>query len=318
MTAANRLVAFAVLAAATTAHAQQTPNQAAADEAFKQGNELFKANKFAEACEQFEKSQRLDPGYGTLFNLAQCSEKVGKLATAANALREVVTKDTNDKRKASAADRLKEITPRIPRLFVKVQKAPIGLVIEIDSKNGPRTIAPNTPVEVDFGDYTVLARARGYNEFMSRVKINQEAKTTTVEAALSPGASNSEGAGVAKAERGESAPHSKRKLYAIGAMATGGAALGTGIVFGVLARSKWNEAKDVCGGTTCTTEADVDRANAIGDSARTKATISTVLVLGGVAIGGVGAYLFFTTPKGTTIAPTASDTGAGVTISGQF
>jgi len=194
------------------------------------------------------------------------------------------------------------------------------LVVEITNKSGPRTIAANQPNEIDLGDYTVVVRARGYSEFMSRVKISQEAKTTTVEATLRPGASNADAVGVGNPERDrdESAPGSTRKIIAISAMAAGGAALVGGIVFGSLAKSKWSEAKDVCGGTTCMTQDQVDQANALGDQARSKATLSTVFVLSGVAIGGVGAYLWFTTPKGTTITPTASDTGAGVTISGRF
>ena len=313
------LALVALVALAAPAHAQTpSPNQTAADEAFKQGRELFKANKFAEACVQFAKSQKLDPAYGTLFNIAQCSEKIGKLATAAAAFREVVAKDSNDQRKASATERLKDLVPRVPRLFVKVEQPPPGIVVEIDSKDGPQQIAANQPVEVDLGDYSVVARARGFNEFMSRVKITQEGKTTTVEATLKSGASNSEGAGVSAGDGHEPAPGAKRKLYAISAMGAGGAFVVTGVVFGVLARSKWNDAKDICGGTTCMTQPDVDRANVIGDQARTRALVSTVFVVSGLAIGGVGAYLWFTAPKGAALVPTASETGAGVTLIGQF
>jgi hypothetical protein len=309
------LALFALLVAGSAAHAQGNPT--AADDAFKKGRELYKANQFAEACEQFELSQKLDPANGTLFNIGQCSERIGKLATAAAAYREVVANDTNEQRKASAGERLKAITPRIPKLLVTVDKPPPGIVVEIASKAGPRGVAANTPVEVDFGDYSVVVRARGYSEFMSRVKVSQEAKTTSVTALLKPGASNSETIGVAKRPNDSDAPHSKRKLYGIGAMATGGGVLVGGIVVGVLARNRWADAQDVCDGT-CTTQADVDRANELGDQARSKATLSTVLVLGGAAIAGVGAYLFVTAPGETRISPTASDSGAGVTISGVF
>ncbi|HEY5946637.1 MAG TPA: tetratricopeptide repeat protein [Kofleriaceae bacterium] len=296
----------------------ETPDPAAADAAFKQGRELFKAGKYPEACEQFEHSLKLDPANGTLFNLSQCNERIGKLASAAAGYRELVAKDTNDQRKATAAERLKAITPRIPKLLVKVGDPPPGIVVEIDSKHGPKGIAANEATEVDFGDYTIVARARGYSEFMSHVKISQESKTTMIEATLKPGASNSESVGVVKSRKpDEPPPRSRRTLYGLGGMATGGAVLVGGIVVGALARSKWNEAQDVCAGT-CMTQADVDRANDLGDQARSKATLSTVLVLGGAAIGGVGAYLYFTAPGATKISPTASDSGAGVSISGAF
>jgi hypothetical protein len=303
-----------IVVAAGIAHAQGNPT--AADDAFKQGRELFKDNKFDEACVQFERSQQLDPAMGTLFNIGQCSERIGKLARAAAAYREVIAKDTNEQRKASSAERLKAITPRVPRLYIKVEPPPPGIVVELQDKTGVRGVEANKPIEVDFGDYSVTVRARGYTEFMSRIKVHQEAKTTTVVALLKPGASNSESIGVAKPQ--PEAPRSKRKLYGIGAMATGGGVIAGSVVVGVLARSRWNEAKDVCGGTTCTTQADVDRANELGDQARSKATLSTVLFLGGAAVAGVGAYLYFTAPADTKITATASESGAGVTLSGVF
>ena len=312
-------ILVAALVIATTAYAQEPAKpESAADQAFREGRELLKAGKFAQACEQFEKSQKLDPALGTLFNIGACAEQIGRLATAAAAYRELVAKDTNEQRKAASAERLKVIEPRLSKLFVKVDKPPQGLVVEIDSKAGPRTIAPNKPIEVDFGEYTVLVRARGYNEFMSRVKINQEANTTTVEATLRSGASNADALGANEEADGPGAPGMpRRKLYAFGAMGVGGATFVTGVVFGVLARSKWNDAKAVCDGA-CTTPEDVDRANDIGSQARSKATLSTVFTIAGLAIAAGGVVLYVTMPAETRIAPTASDTGAGVTFSGRF
>ena len=46
---------------------------------------------------------------------------------------------------------------------------------------------------------------------------------------------------------------------------------------GIMARGKWNDAKDVCGGgTSCATEADRDRANKLGDQASSRARLSTI------------------------------------------
>jgi hypothetical protein len=310
-----------LVALAGVAHAQApspNPNAAAADAAFKQGRELLKADKYAEACVQFEKSYKLDPAFGTLANIAECSEKIGKLATAAAAFREVVAKDTNDQRKATAAERLKEINPRIAKLNVTIASPPAGLVVEIDSKFGPRKIEANQPVEVDAGDYTIIVRARGYTEFISRVKINLEGKTTSVDAALVPTTSNTDPVKHEEPETPPPTPHSKRKVFAIGALATGGALIAGGFVFGSLARSQWNEAKDICGGTVCMTHDELDRANGLRDKARTKATVATILVIGGVAVAGAGAFLLITLPRDTTVAPVATEGGAGVSLTGSF
>src|SRR4051812_47371971 len=78
---------LACLLFAVPAHAQSP--QAAAVVQFDKGRAALKANKFEEACKAFGESQKLDPANGTLFNLAECSEHIGKLATAWLAYREL-------------------------------------------------------------------------------------------------------------------------------------------------------------------------------------------------------------------------------------
>lgn len=291
----------------------QPANRAAADAAFKQGRDLFKAGKFAEACAQFAKSQQLEPAHGTLFNLAQCSERTGRLATAAAAYRELVAHDANAQRKATAEKRLQQLAPRVPKLVAKLMAQPDGLVLELVGDEGAHPIGANVPVEVDLGDYNVVARAPGYATFTRHVKVDQEAQTITLGIALEPSTSPSSAAAApSKPAR------SRRTLIGIGAIATGGAALIAGGIFGTLARSTWGDAKDVCGGTTCTTPADLERANELGDRARTRATLSTAFIAGGAALAAVGAYLWITAPTGTRIAPTVGEGGAGVAITGAF
>jgi hypothetical protein len=290
----------------------QPANRAAADAAFKQGRDLFKAGKFAEACAQFARSQQLDPAHGTLFNLAQCSERTGRLATAAAAYRELVAHDANAQRKATAEKRLQQLAPRVPKLVAKLMAQPDGLALELVGDEGTRPIGANVPVEVDLGDYNVVARAPGYATFTRHVKIDQEAQRITLGFALEP-------ITVAPVAAAPSKPaRSRRTLIGIGAVATGGAAVIAGGIFGALARSTWRDARDVCGGTSCTTPAELGRANELGDRARTRATLSTAFIAGGAALAAVGAYLWITAPAGTRIAPTVGEGGAGVAISGAF
>ena len=88
-----------------------------------------------------------------------------------------------------------------------------------------------------------------------------------------------------------------------------------------MARGKWTDAKDVCGGTTCPTEADRMRAQDLGDAARKRATMSTIFVGVGIAAAATGVVLFVTAPSSesqtrVTAAPTHD--GAGITLSGRF
>jgi hypothetical protein len=115
---------------------------------------------------------------------------------------------------------------------------------------------------------------------------------------------------------------SYRKDIGILTVGAGGAIVVTGLVFGLLARSRWNDAQDVCGGLTCRNDSDTEYAQALADSARTRAHVSTGFVLGGLAIAGVGAYLWVTAPKNpikvTEIGAVPTSGGGAFVLSGRF
>ena len=82
-------IAIITLLAAAPVHAQRkdAPTKdprdiATATALFDRGRELLKQHSYQEACAAFENSQQLDPQFGTLYNLAECSTQLGKLATA--------------------------------------------------------------------------------------------------------------------------------------------------------------------------------------------------------------------------------------------
>lgn len=295
-----------------------------ADDAFKQGRALAKAGKHAEACAAFETSQRLDPSFGTQFNIAQCDEKIGKLATALGLYRELAQRDTNAERRAAAADLGAKLAPRVPRLQVQVTPSPADLAVTIDGvaptcEPAPCTATPTTLV--DLGSYEVVARAPGFREARATATITDEGRVVVValqlvaEPAATPAPLASAAAPTAPA------PRSRRRTYAVAAVAAGGATLIGGAVAGVLARRAWDDATAVCGGSTsCPTDADTARANQLADDARLRANLSTALVIaGGVAVAG-GVALWMTAPRdrAVTVAAHASGDGGGVTVFGRF
>ena len=48
---------------------------------YDEGRELLQQKRYAEACDRFARSQELDPSAGALFNLGDCNEKQGKIAS---------------------------------------------------------------------------------------------------------------------------------------------------------------------------------------------------------------------------------------------
>ena len=316
----------AVLLVAAVAHAQ-APSPA--DVAFQQGRELLKAGKYAEACEQFEKSEQLDPELGTKFNIAQCDEKIGKVASALAIYRELADHDTNARRKAASAQLAQQLAAQVPKLVVQVSGAHAHAAVTLAGASGSRAIEPDQPVELDLGDYTVSVRSEGMTEYTGKVSIRDPGRTISLAVVLVPVKAEvavtkpppPRPAVVPVPKPEPAAPRSHRKLYALGAIGAGGASVVTGLVFGVLASGKWSDAKKACGGgTTCATPDALARANSLRSTARTDATLSTVFVIAGLAVAGGGAALWLTSPHEHAVQISASATtdSAGFVVSGRF
>jgi len=301
------LVALAL--AASVAHAQAPSD---ADVAFKKGRELLKAGKYAEACAEFEKSEHLDPQLGTRFNIAQCTEKQGKGAAALEMYRQLIATDTNATRKQVETDAAAALDKTVPRVQIVVEPAAPGLVVKLAGKAVTCT-GGTCEARIDTGSYPAVATAPGFKDATASVEA-KEGANVSVKLALVASAPAAAQPAVATDEP----PKSHRKLYATIAIGGGGAALATGIVFGVLARGNWNDAKAACGGgTDCPDAASLAKANSLRDSASSKATISTALVIAGTAIAGAGIVLYVTAPS-SEHAVAVTPTGTGVSLSGRF
>src|SRR5215472_1302913 len=76
---------------AVPVRAQQASTEVAAQALFEEGKRLMSEGKYREACAKLADSERLDPGAGTLLNLAACYEKNAQTASAWSTYVEAVT-----------------------------------------------------------------------------------------------------------------------------------------------------------------------------------------------------------------------------------
>jgi hypothetical protein len=316
------LVSLSV-ASAAPARAQPTPS-AAAQALFEHAKALMAAGKATEACPKFEESQRLDPGSGTLINLALCYEQTGRTASAWSTYQEAAASaraSGNVPRERGARERAAALVPRLSKLVIRVPAVDAsetavtrdGVVVG-DAQWG-------SPIPVDAGLHEIVVRAPGYRTFRTTVAVSSEGTTTTVEvpplahvgtpnavAQIPPEAALEH---TRKAEATERRGLGAQRVAALAVGGVGVAGIVVGSIFGARALSKRSEAEKTCTGTACMTDDGVEA----GNDAHRAGNVSTVsLLLGAAGLAG-GAALWLTAPRGTT---EVGLTTSGVTVRGCF
>ncbi|MFT3776548.1 MAG: hypothetical protein QM820_65240 [Minicystis sp.] len=253
---------LAVLLMAGAALAEPTAAQRAAAAAlFEDGKKLMADNKLDEACPKLAESQRLDPGMGTLFNLAVCYEKTNRTASAWVGYRDVAALAMaagQGEREKVARDRAAALEPKLMRLKITVQPAAASAGVEV--KRDGEVIASalwGTGVPVDPGKHVVTASAPGKAPWEVTATLDQPGKTVTIDV---PALADQPGAAAGKPPvapppgpampppvlppppvETTSSPRPWQMPLGIAATAVGAVGLGVGVGFGVLAKSAFND-----------------------------------------------------------------------------
>ena len=302
----RRLVTGLALAAFFASPPARADDRAIAQQLFDEGRALLDEGRVAEACPKFAESQRLDPGGGTLLNLALCHEREGKTGTAwtefHDALAQAVKDDRKD-REAFAKSHIDALRPKLVRVVVAVPPAVRASTPEIllDDSKLPQA-AWGSAIPVDPGDHRIATRADATLPWSTMITTTEPGRTYTVEIPpgerrpapppfCPPGATYVSGICVGN-EIAEKPPSETRRSTAFWVTLGGSGALAAAsLVTGIVAYDADRYVKD-----NCSAERDFCRvpdADSAASRASTYAWVSTVTL--GLAV--TGAVVAFLLPK---------------------
>lgn len=329
---AATLLVLASLASPLTVRAQVAHDSVAAEAAFAEARALMGQGRFAEACPKLEASYQLEPAVGTLLNLGDCFERVGRTASAWIRFRDAAAMAATQgqrEREGVARQRAAALEPRLCRLVIKEGARPrADLAVTRDGAPVARA-ALGIPVPVDPGAHTVEATAPGSSPFAAQIEVRPPGgggacPTAVVEIPeLAPGAGAGGTGGAAAAapalkpidlgpeppprsappssaspDAGSSAGSSGgggwRTIHTLAVVSAAGGlvGLGLGTAFALDGSSTQSDADARCTSAGCTPEG-----KALLADAGASADVATVGFITGAALLATGAVLWIASPS---------------------
>jgi hypothetical protein len=318
--AVTALCLFGILPARSSSADPSMTDKAMATQLFKEGRALLEEGRVGPACLKLEESQRIDPGGGTLLNLALCHERLGRTATAWVEFTEALglaKRDDRAQRVEFASAHIAQLEADLSRLTIEV---PSGAdVPDLEVKRDGTVVARavwGSPVPVDPGDHVIEAGAPEKAHWKQSVVIGPKADSKTIVIPMLDNASAPDSAAgtpatpvvpvvaaaAAGTETDESAhptPPSSRSARAQGeaspsavgtvtgwtALALGVAGGGVGTYFALHALALKHDADRNCPGNRCSVLGESQNS----DSLRSAdfATVSFGVGIAGLALGTV-------------------------------
>lgn len=291
---------------------------ATAREQLKIGYTLAQQGKCEEAHPHLVESLRLDAKAITLINLADCEEKLGKLAAA---LSHWI--DARSRAQAEGARPIEEeseqrataLEPRLARLTVVLSRgAPKDAVVERDGVElgGPSL---GIPLPVDPGVHAIVVRAKGRPDTTTRITLS-EGETKRVEMDV---ATASTPVVVAPSEPAAAGPTTTPSTPSVSPLVFVGfgvaaAGVGVGAITGLMAMSAGSQAKSDCPSLKCDrgTLDDIEAGRSLG----TVSTISFVVAGAGAAVGVYGLLWGGKAKRDATVGVSLAP--SNITLGGRF
>jgi tetratricopeptide repeat protein/thrombospondin type 3 repeat protein len=308
------LTTLMVLSMSGLAHAQRVDpdqqKQAAAH--YQKGRAHFQAKEYDQAIAEYQKANEILPRPLVLFHLAEAYRLKGDARQALSYYRRYLSEEPNGGRPAEdARARVGELEAAIRTEEARRDSDGDGIPDAVDKC--PNVAAPGTadgcpPPRDSDGD--------GIPDALDRCP--DVAAPGTPDGCPATAAPASAGPG----SPAPSDPGQKRRLAAYLVGGGGLAVIGVGLIFGLQAKSTWDEAEKSCTPTAC------DQAgHDLASDAATKGNLSTALVVVGLGAVATGAVLYLTAPKAAPsdtavprarVIPELGPHGAAVWVRGSF
>ncbi len=323
------LLALGLSLGVATAHAAPPPvpassasssgdEKAAAEALYVEAQRLIGQGKFVEACPKLEDSQRRDPGIGTMLYLADCYEKVGRVASAWAEFREAedLSHKENDQRAEVAKRHADALEPRLARLTIKVSPASDvqGMIIRRDGKAlGPSERGVAIPV--DPGPHVVTVEAPKKKPWKRPITIAETPTNTDLEISGLEDAPEPPPPPKATIIQEEPTKGNTQRVVGLATTGAGVAGVTIGIITGLGAKSTYDDSASHCTGNFCDATGTQKR-HAAYDSA----TVSTISWIAGGALLAGGGVLYFTAPRAKVVTVGVSPLPGGVRVGlgGEF
>lgn len=295
-------IVLLLMASASTA----TAGSSEADRLFEEGRVAVKAGDYATGLARFEASQKLDPAPGTLLNIAECEEKLGKLVVAWTHFQQIIQQlPPKDERVPVAKQRVDGLSARIPRLRVTLAPGapPSSKILQDDVELPGSLLGVEQPL--DPGRHVVVVSAEGRPRRQYRVDLAEgEHKSIPVEpgdaepaapavvAAPPPKPVQPSPTSTVSEPQDKPRPSDTRSGVPLGYIVGGAGivSLGVGAVTGAMALGKKVTISAHCDDTKACDGEGIDAVS----SAKTLSTVSTVAFAVGAIGVGTGLYIVLT------------------------
>lgn len=306
---------------------------------FMEGRQLASSGDYAAACPKFEESLQLESGVGVQFNLADCWERTGRLASA----HALFIGAAASAKAAGQADReqvLREraaaLELRLSRLVVETAETDPKLVI----KRGDLPLEMDSlgkAVALDPGTYVITAKAPGKKPWTTSVELKADAKVVTVEVPrlepveeLAPAPAPPSVEPAPKAEPPPVPPSVERpsRLLSYKVLALGGAgvvALGVGTAFAIRYKRANDDARGICpSSVNCSVREIQEHDRLVEKASISRSWTYAGFGVGVAALGGAAALYFLDKPAeperaGLRALPLVGRNGElGASLSGGF